>query len=271
MRIIRIVVSVLFIIVLGAYIFFHFTKSTDNTVPTLKCDTSVIEISVNDTNEALLKHITAFDEKDGDISKNVLVEKTSAFVDSGKLIATFAVSDNDNNVSKINVPVVYTDYKHPVFELSDDLVFKTGYGVSVEDCIKVKDSLDGDITDRLVVIDNGADIETNGKYPLTLKVTNSKSFTYTMDINLIMTENLESGYGLELKKYLIYKKVGEKVDYDDMIKSVAAPPVGDKKSKIKIDSAEVDPSTPGIYNVYYYQTLDGQNMSMTRLIICYED
>ena len=111
----------------------------------------------------------------------------------------------------------------------------------------------------------------NGKYPLTLKVTNSKSYTYTMNVDLIMSEYFENGYGLELEKYFIYKKIGEKVDYKDMIKSVANPPVDDKKSKIKIDSAEVNPSEPGIYNVYYYQTLGGKNMSMTRLIICYED
>ena len=69
----------------------------------------------------------------------------------------------------------------------------------------------------------------------------------------------------------MYKKVGEKLDYKDMIKSVANPPAQKKKSKIKIDSAEVDSSAAGIYNVYYYQTLDGKNMSMTRLVVCYED
>lgn len=271
MRIIRIIVSVIFIIVLGAYVFFHFTKSTDNTIPELKCDTDVIEASVKDTDDVLLKHITAVDKKDGNISKNIIVEKSSAFVDFGKVIVTFAVSDNDNNVSKINVPVVYKDYENPKFEFTDDLVFKTGYGVNIENCIKVTDSFDGDITDRLVVIANGADTATSGKYPLTLKITNSKSYTYTMNVDLIMSEYFEGGYGLELEKYFVYKKVGEKVDYKKMIKSIANPPAENKKSKIKIDSAEVNPSVPGIYNVYYYQTLDGQNMSMTRLIICYED
>ena len=271
MRIIRVIVSILFIIVLGAYIFFHFTKSTDSTVPKIKCDTQVIEVSVKDTDDVLLKHITASDEKDGDISKKVIIEKSSAFVDFGKVIITFAVSDNDNNVSKINVPVVYTDYKNPKFEFTDDLVFRTGGGVNIEDCIKVKDSFDGDITDRLVVIANGADIENSGKYPLTLKITNSKSYTYTMDVDLIMSDYFENGYGIELDKYLVYKKVGEKLDYKDMIKSVANPPAQKKKSKIKIDSAEVDSSAAGIYNVYYYQTLDGKNMSMTRLVVCYED
>ncbi|MCQ2471005.1 MAG: hypothetical protein MJ147_03105 [Clostridia bacterium] len=271
MRVIRIVVSIIFIIVLGAFVFFHFTKSTDNTVPHIKCDVPVIEASVKDTDADLLKHITAVDEKDGDISKNVIIEKSSAFVDFGKVIVTFAVCDNDNNVSKINVPVTYTDYSNPRFELTDDLVFRTGGAVNVEDCIKVKDSFDGDITDRLVVIANDADIEENGKYPLTLKITNSKSYTSTMNIDLIMSDKFTNGYSVELSDYLIYKKVGEKVDYKDMIKSVATPPNSMDNTKVTVDSSKVNKDEAGIYNVYYYQKLAGETMSMTRLVICYED
>lgn len=270
MRAIRLIVSFIFVVVLAAYLFFHYTKSTDNTIPKIKCDVPVIEASVNDGTSALLNHITASDAKDGDLSSKVIVEKTSAFVDFGRVITTFAVCDNDDNVAKINVPVVYTDYQNPKFTFSNDLVFKTGSGVSVDGAIHVTDSFDGDITDRLVIIANGADLETSGRYPITLKVTNSKSYTYSMDVDIVMSDYFETGYKVELKDYFIYKKIGETVDYESMIKSVANPLKGAEETKIEIDSSAVNSSQPGIYNVYYYQKSGTRTRSMTRLIICYE-
>ncbi len=270
MRALRLIVSFVFIVVLAAYMFFHYTKSTDNTIPKIKCDVPVIEISVNEGNSALLKHITAVDEKDGDISSKIIVEKSSAFVDFGRVITTFAVCDNDDNVAKINVPVVYTDYQNPKFTFTDDLVFKTGSGASVENAIHVTDSFDGDITDRLVVIANGAEIEKSGRYPITLKVTNSKSYTYSMNVDIIMSDYFETGYKVELKDYFIYKKVGETVDYESMIKSVANPLKGAEETEIEIDSSAVNSMKQGVYNVYYYQKSGSRTRSMTRLIVCYE-
>lgn len=271
MRALRVIVSIVFIVVLGAYIFFYFTKSSDTTMPRIRCDTPVIEVSVKDGNDALLKHITAKDAKDGDITDKVIVEKSSAFVDFGKLNITFAVCDSDNNVSKINVPVIYTDYENPKFKFTDDLVFKTGVSPSIENCIKVTDSFDGDITDRLVVISNGADPEISGKYPMTLKVTNSKSYTYTMNVDLIMSEYFTAGYSIELEDYFVYKKVGEEIDYESVIKSVANPPRSTESYNIDIDSSKVDKTKAGVYNVMYYLKSGGQIKSVTRLIVCYED
>lgn len=269
MRALRIIVSLVFIVVLCAYVFFHYTKSTDTTVPKIVCDTPVIETSVNDGDEALLKHVKAADAKDGDISDKIIVEKSSAFVDFGKVIITFAVCDNDDNVAKINVPVIYTDYENPRFELTDDLVFKNETKPNVNGCFKVTDSFDGDITDRMVVI-AGEDSDGSTR-KLTLKVTNSKSYTYTMDVDLIMSDYFTTGYSIDLENYLIYKKVGETVDYHSMIKSVANPPMSTDSYEIKIDSSKVDKSKPGVYNVYYYQKSGGETKAMTRLIVCYED
>ena len=181
------------------------------------------------------------------------------------------MSDADNNISKLTVPVVYTDYTDPEITLLDDLVFKTGGPASVKDAIKATDKIDGDITDRLVVIANETDSTVSGNYPITIKVTNSKSYTYTLDIDLIMSDYIESGYEIELSEYLIYKKVGESVDYNSYISSASVPYGKDESYDIQIDSKEVDPHTPGIYNAYYYEKVGGEIKSMTRLIVCYEE
>ena len=271
MRAVRVIFSIIFVVVLCVYAYVNYTKSVDTTFPVIKSDVKVIEASVDDDNSALLGHITATDGKDGDISSAVVVEKVSAFISKGKVNVTFAVSDADNNISKLTVPVVYTDYTDPEITLLDDLVFKTGGPASVKDAIKVTDKIDGDITDRLVVIANETDSTVSGNYPITIKVTNSKSYTYTLDIDLIMSDYIESGYEIELSEYLIYKKVGESVDYNSYISSASVPYGKDESYDIQIDSKEVDPNTPGIYNAYYYEKVGGEIKSMTRLIVCYEE
>ncbi|MGN1479068.1 MAG: hypothetical protein ACI4XH_04820 [Acutalibacteraceae bacterium] len=271
MRVIRIIVSILFTVSLVLYGFVYFTNNKDTTFPRLKCDVQIIETSVKSDDAQLLSHVTAYDEKEGDLTDSVIVEKVSAFVDFGKVNVTFAVCDSDNNVSKITVPVVYTDYQNPRFKLLDDLVFQASGAANVKDCITVSDTIDGDITERLIVIDNGADITVPGRYPLTLKVTNSKSFTYTTDIDLIIVDNLEAGYSIELKEYMIYKKIGETVDYNSYIKSASVPYGKNENYDIEIDSSEVNETEAGVYNVFYYQKIDGETKTVSRLIVCNEE
>lgn len=271
MRIVRIVVSLLFAVSLVFYGFVYFTNNKDITFPHIKCDTQTIETTVKADNSQLLKHISAYDEKDGDLTDSVIVEKVSAFIDFGKVNVTFAVCDKDNNVAKITVPVVYTDYQKPRFKLLDDLVFQASGMATVKDMITVSDTIDGDITERLIVIDNGADITVPGQYPMTLKVTNSKSFTYTMDIDIVIVDNLEAGYSIELKDYLIYKKIGEKIDYNSYINSASVPYGTNESYTIEIDSSEVNETEEGVYNVFFYQKVNGETKTVSRLIVCNEE
>lgn len=271
MRALRFIISLVFVAALGLYGYFYYTKNEDTSIPKMHCDVAQIELLVGAENDELLKHITAYDEKDGELTSKVIVEKVSAFIEFGKVNVTFAVCDSDNNVSKITVPVLYTDYEAPHFDLASDLVFKTGSPVNIKDCITASDKIDGDLTQRLIVVDNQTDVQKNGAYPLTLKVTNSKSFTYTMDIDLIMTDSLEQGYKIELSKYFIYKQLGESVDYKAYIKSASVPYGKNESYEIEIDSSQLDNSKAGVYNVFYYEKVGGETKSVSRLIVCYEE
>ncbi len=271
MRIVRVVVCALFVVSLALFGYVKATKSEDKSVPKIICDSPVLYMSVEDDESVLLSHVKAQDGKDGDLTKKVIIESTSAFISFGKVNVTFAVCDSNDNVSKLVVPVVYSDYKSPRIELLDDFVFATGKGVNIKDNIIVTDSLDGDITDRLIVLANGADLFNSGEYPLTLKITNSKSYTFTADIDLIMTEQLEDGYSVDLKEYLIYRKVGEAVDYNSYIKTASVPYNAAENYTITINSDEVDTTKAGTYNVFYYQKVGNEIKSMTRLIVIYEE
>ena len=83
MRILRLIVVVLFLITTAVFsMYFVNTKLTDdNTIPVIKIDDELIEVSFETTDEELLQGVTAYDEKDKDITDRVIVESVSRFVD----------------------------------------------------------------------------------------------------------------------------------------------------------------------------------------------
>ena len=70
---------VLFATVLVAFIIFSVIDrlTTDHTIPVITLETEELEISVKDKRDVLLRGVTAYDKKDGDITDKVLVESVS--------------------------------------------------------------------------------------------------------------------------------------------------------------------------------------------------
>ena len=68
MKILRIAVSVLFIFAAAVFCYFKFTEKKDATVPVISCREEKLMISVKDDEEKLVSFVSAFDEKDGDLS-----------------------------------------------------------------------------------------------------------------------------------------------------------------------------------------------------------
>ena len=93
MRIMRISVIVLFILTSVAFLgVFTFQKKVeDNTIPVITMEKDFIEVKCNATNEDFLKGISATDEKDGDLTSEVIVESVSRFVEPGVCEVKYAV------------------------------------------------------------------------------------------------------------------------------------------------------------------------------------
>ena len=75
MRIMRISVTVLFILTLTAFLgtFIYHNINEDNSIPEITIENDFIEVKCDATNEDFLKGIKATDEKDGDLTSEVIV------------------------------------------------------------------------------------------------------------------------------------------------------------------------------------------------------
>ncbi len=133
-------------------------------------------ISVQSTEDDLLQYVTAVDEEDGDISNEIIVEKMSNIYDDSKREITYVVCDSNNNVTKVNKEITYSDYTPPVIESVEvkPIIHDRKYA-DVLACFTATDVIDGDISHKLkiVSIDTSQGTENRGVFPVVLSVTNS--------------------------------------------------------------------------------------------------
>lgn len=133
-------------------------------------------ISVNSTDEDLLKYVTAMDIEDGDISKNVIVEQMSNLIDGNRREVVYAVCDSDNHVTKISRKITYSDYTSPVIEpIEEEPIINERKYTAVRSCFRATDVIDGDISNKIKIlsIDTSKGTATRGVFPVVLTVTNS--------------------------------------------------------------------------------------------------
>lgn len=252
MRFLRVLVAVLFAVVLVLTITFRVSVKIDTTKPVITVDTEVIKAKCDVSDKELLKHVKATDSKDGDLTGKVFIESISQFISEGESNVTFCVADNDNNVAKKSVKIIFTDYEAPAFYLSDDLVFPENAIINISGSATVTDKFDGNITDRLSVVVNEEDVDGN-RVSINYKVSNSKGFIYRWTIDAVKVDqySLDSNYRINVGNHLILVKTGDKKpDFKKMIGSITYMGKPYKEGKIQIDDSALDLSKPGAYDVW---------------------
>lgn len=212
MRFLKILFSVIFIFVIIFTLFIKFTNRPDYEAPQLVCDTDMITVSVNDDTKKILQHVKATDSKDGDITDSVIIESVSPFIGKNNAKVTFAVADSDNNVSKLEKDIVYSDYKNPVFEIKKQQVYYTGATkIDLLNGVYASDLLDKDVTHRIVVTESEIDLSTPGVYPVKYKVTTSKGVTSEITVNAYVYPSRFKD-SIDLSSYLVYTDSDTKID-----------------------------------------------------------
>ncbi len=256
MRFVKILFSVLFVAIVVFSVYIRVSDKSDYNSPVFKCDVDVINASVHDSEEKLLGFVSAYDEVDGDVTSDIIIESISPFINENSAVITFAVCDSHNNVSKLDKQIVYDDYTAPVFTFDKQHIYYVGATkVELLDGVKVTDSLDGDISSRVVVIDSQIDTSQPGTYKITYRATTSKGVTAQIDMNAyVYASRLKES--ILLDTYLVYTDINKAISPEDYIQQY--PESYDVENRnnayeytFEIDDAGVDYSTPGIYHVLY--------------------
>lgn len=270
MKLLRICVIAVFLVTLA--LFGHSVSgqlAADKTVPVITMDSDIIRVSINATDEELLQGVTAYDEKDGDISSRLLVESISRFIEPGVSNITYAVCDNDNHVSSATRRVCYEDYTPPRFTLRGPLVFSQS-SVNILNRIGAVDVFDGDISSKVIITATDYDSQLNGTYQVSAKVSNSLGDTIYLTLPIFIEDIKISAPAILLKNYIVYVKSNETFDIYSNISEVKDERENDLRDRLIIDS-NYTPGKAGLYQVHYYVTDDENRQSHSLLLIVAED
>lgn len=255
MKILRIAVSVLFVLTFAVFAYFYIDVKihTDNTLPVISVDGETLEVGFNVTDEELLAGVSAFDEKDKDITDKVIVESISKFTEKGVCKVTYAVCDSDNHVAKATRKIRYKDYTSPKFYMVDDTCYSLYESINITDSLKAKDCIDGNVSGNMVITSDDYVNSAAGVFSINATVTNSKGDTSTITLPLIVEDRSVSAPKIILTDYLVYIKKGDTFDPNKYIQEVVDTQENVLNIEVKIESG-VDVNKEGTYIVHYFAT-----------------
>ena len=272
MRILRWVTAGLFSVVLCGYLLFSWNehKNKDDTYPHMELESQELTVSISVTEEELLAGVTAYDEKDGDLTDRVFIESVSKFIQPGLCRVTYAVADGDCHVAKASQLIRYSDYTPPRIYLNMPSVFYADDKVNIRDQIGAVDCIDGDISDRVTVVEANSSGLAAGSYKLSVQVTNSRGDQAYLDLPIFVESVGRRGPEIQLKEALIYLKTGEKPDFETYIDKVFSQGQPMKNYDVTV-TTNFDSRKPGVYVVHYYISDLGGVEGHTALTVVVEE
>ncbi len=253
MRFLRIIMVVLFVITSALFAMFYVNQqlTLDETIPVIKIEEEMIEVGFNATREELMQGVTAYDEKDKDLSNKVIIESVSRFIDEGVCKVTYVVCDSDNHVARATRKIHYKNYESPKFSLSGNLCFSIYETINLTEIIGATDCIDGDITKSIIVTSEDYTKSVAGVFDLEISVSNSKGDTSVINVPLVVEDRSVSAPKIELSEYLIYVKPGAKVDFSKYLVRAQDRLQNGLTSNVRIET-NADLTKEGTYGVHYY-------------------
>lgn len=260
----------------------------DHTPPVITCDKDEITVSVSADDTALLKGVTAEDDKDGDITDSVRVSAMTHFIEKAKRTITYIVFDQANQAGTAQRTVMYSDYESPKIYLSEPLRYSLSERSKANpaEYMTAEDCLDGDVT-KQIRMSLGDDYYNSvaGDYDVTAQVTNSAGDVRVVPLQVTFVDNSNREESMKyypvLSEYIVYTGVDEKVSLASYITGVKrgngvysfeddAEYLPFTKSAINVEH-EIDYAKPGTYPVEYSYTTEEGIKAVTRLYVVVEE
>ena len=217
-----------------------------------------------------LADVTAEDEEDGDITDKIeILENEVDTTKPGKYEDTYKVTDSGgaSHVKTIKVtvnPKMEPLNAAPIIE-AEDKTLTVGDAFDPMADVTATDAEDGNLTDKIEILNNEVDTTKPGKYEVTYKVTDSKGASYTKTITVTVNPKMEVLNAIPTIK--AEDKTITVGDTFDPKADVTAEDVedGDLTDKIEVLKNEVDTTKAGKYEVTYKVT-DSKGASRTKTI-----
>ena len=236
----------------------------DVTPPQISCPTEPLEVSIHTPEEAFLEGVSALDDKNGDVTGSVVVEKLSTMAEDGSRTITYAVIDEAGNVGRAQRQMYYTDYEKPRFYFSDDLRLNQNTQLTtLLSHIQAVSSMDGDLTEKIKYVQaDDSPLYTPGMKPVVLRVTDSAGTTVTLPVQVELYQPEQEQIKVKLRSYLMYLPQG--ASFSAEAQFVEAAPEG-----VLTIEGSVDTGTPGVYEVDYV-VRNSTQVGRSRLVVVVE-
>ena len=271
MKLMRLIVFALTAVTVAVFAVVFITEKVtdDKTIPVIKVEKGILEVKAGAKEEELLAGVTAYDEKDGDITDRILVESIGKFSEIGYCKVTYAVSDSDNHLVTARRQIHYTNYKPPKFKLSRPLVFSVYKEMNIVGTVGATDCLDGDISQNVIIFSPDYESGKEGTFTLRATVMNSKGDSAEINLPMLVEKTSNNSPEIKLSEYLIYVKKGKTPDWASYIKDTADASGLDAELEIEIET-DYKADKKGMYNIDYYGTDINGYTGHTRLIAVVE-
>ena len=206
------VIAALFILVLLAFCGLRIYRrlTVDVTPPVITCSTDSIDVSVTAGEEALLQGVMASDDRDGDLTDQILIKGVSPSLTDSSAQVTYIVFDSANNMATVTRTVRYTDYEAPRFALSQPLVYPAGQTVTLLDRLTASDVLDGDISSGIRITSQNVINSQPGVYSVTAQVDSRLGNSVVLPLKVVITTG--GPQLITLSDYLVYLPRGSAFD-----------------------------------------------------------
>lgn len=258
MRYLRIGTIIVLVIMTVLTLFTGIQKLTrDKVPPRITDDVEQLHISIGDDSSALLQGLRASDDRDGDLTHRIVVERVSRFVETGAVDVSYVVFDKANNMSRYSRTVYYDDYTPPRFTLTKPLMYNEGSVVGVMDRLKLYDCLEGDITHKVKLEDSNVNDSQPGVYEVTLRAMTDHGLEVCARVPLNVKKYDALAPRITLSEYLVYLKKGDTLKPQDYVTDVRDCNGFPIDLKMVFMFSQVDTSQVGGGQVRY-ETLDGE-------------
>lgn len=238
-----------------------------NAAPVIRATDKTIEVGDEFDPRA---DVTAEDEEDGDITNNIEILKNEVNINEpGIYDVTYKVTDTKGasytTTIKVTVNPKAADLNAcPVIQATDKTLTVGDEFDPLAD-VTAKDEEDGDITDKIEILENEVDTTKPGKYKVTYKVTDSGDASHVKTIKVTVNPKMEPINAAPIIKAEDKTlTVGDTFDPKAGVTAKDAED-GDLTDKIEVVKNTVDTKKAGKYEVTYKVT-DSDGATRTKTI-----
>lgn len=251
MKLIRIAAVLIFI---ASSVFYAFGKQSvrksDTIPPVIQAESDFIQVASGEESE-LLKGLTAYDDRDGDLTDKIIVGSVGSFREKGISTVHYLVFDSSNNVGKYERTVEFSSYQSPEFTLEKSLTYEVDGDIVLSDRLFAYDMLSGDISGQICYSSSNLDRTKCGTYDLTIEVRTKYGDEVKETVPLNVVPYDMDTERIVLSTYLIYVQKGSEIDPEQYVERVVDTVGNEITSADVVVKTEVDLNHAGSGQICY--------------------